>query len=310
MHMPQDYGAPLGAQNRVPIREPRLFQNDRYAGVWQVRGMRRARELTFRTANAALIGSLNWLHRQFDSQTTYRIGPCGAAAEFEGCWFAYRPSEFGCTGNIDWVADAENSTRHFLFERIKPDEVFYDIGAHGGVYTITLKKRFPGLTVHSFEPQPDDLLANLTLNDMTTDDVHAVAIGDTAGTVRMTTKNRSSNHVSEAGDLSVRMVRLDDYAREKKLPAPDWIKIDIEGLELPALRGAEKLLRKSKPTIICEINHLSGRYGSTVAALVGFLGSLGYRLHALVDGELQPVEGEPLPYSANWNYWLIHGDRR
>lgn len=265
--------------------------------------MSRARELTFRIANALLIVSLNWLHRRFDSPTIYKLGPKGASAQFEGCWFSYHPGQFGCTGNIDWVPDAENSTRHFLFDQVKDDEVFYDIGAHGGVYTVTLRQRFPGLVVHSFEPQPGDLLANLALNGMDAANVHAVALGGKAGTVHMTTKERSSNHISQHGELPVRMVRLDDYVQRMKIPPPGWIKIDIEGLELSALRGAERL-RESHPIIICEINHLSGRYGNTVAELIDYLASLGYSIRALNDRQLLPV-AEPLPYSANWNYWFL-----
>lgn len=269
--------------------------------------MSRARELAFRTANAALIGSLNWLHRRFDIPTTYKLGKDGAAALFEDCWFAYHPREFGCTGNIDFVPDAENATREELFSRIEGGQVFYDIGAHGGVYSVTLAKRFPSLTIHSFEPQPEDLLHNLALNGLPADKVHAIAVGSEPGTVRMTTKNRSSNHVSDKGDRSVPMVRLDDYAAEKGLPPPDWIKIDIEGLELPALKGAERLIREGRPTIICEINHLYGRFGTTIPDLLGFMASLGYRPHRL-NGKLEPVEAdsfEGLGYSADWNFWLL-----
>lgn len=268
--------------------------------------MSRFRELFFRTANASLIGGLSWLHRRFDSVTTYKIGPNGTSALFENCWFAYRTREFGCTGNIDYDQNAENSTRQFLFDRLKDGQVVYDIGAHGGVYTLTLLNRFPNLIVHSFEPQPEELLENLVLNSVPSDRVHAVAVGDEARTVSMTTKERSSNHISDVGDRTVPMVRLDDYVRDQKIPNPDWIKIDIEGMELPALRGAERLLKDSRPTIICEIlGQISGRYGSKVSDLLGYLGSLGYVIHALQDGTLQRVEGDQLPYSADWNYWFL-----
>jgi FkbM family methyltransferase len=267
--------------------------------------MMRARELTFRTANAFLIGALRWLHRRFEISTIYKLGPDGACALFENCWFTYDLGEFGCTGNIDYAPDAENSTRQMLFRRVKPGQVFYDIGAHGGVYSLTLLQRFPELTVHSFEPQPERLLENLALNAVAPNRVHAVALGDETGLVKMTTKERSSNHISDKGERSVPIVRLDDYVRDNKLPSPDWIKIDVEGMELPALRGAEQTLRGSRPTIICEINHLSNRYGSRVSDLVGYLGSLGYSMYALENGELNAIQGEPLPNSADWNYWFV-----
>lgn len=271
--------------------------------------MSRARELVYRTANAGLIGALSWLHRRFDNPTTYRIGPDGAAALFEDCWFAYSSREFGCTGNIDFVPDAENSTRNALFDRITDGQVFYDIGAHGGVYTITLFKRFRNLQVYSFEPQPNDLLANLRLNDLPVDNVHAVAVGNEPGVVRMTTKERSSNHVSAEGDREVLMVRLDDYVREKGVPPPDWIKIDIEGLELPALKGAEGLIRESRPTIICEINQLYGRFGTTIPDFLDWIRSVGYEVYRLTDHGLEPVSGAAdfasLGYSANCNFWFL-----
>ncbi len=267
--------------------------------------MSRFREIAFRAANASLIGMLGWLHRSFDISTTYRLSPEGTAAMFEDCWFTYRPREFGCTGNIDYVPEAENETRRTLFERVLNGQVFYDIGAHGGVYSLTLLQRFPGLIVHSFEPQPEELRENLKLNAVSSDRVHAVALGDKAGTVKMTTKERSSNHISDDGDRSVPIVRLDEYVREKGLPTPDWIKIDIEGMELPALRGAEQTLRSSHPTIICEINQISGRYGPKVSDLVDYLGSLGYSIYALQDGELRAIDCGTLPYSADWNYWFL-----
>jgi FkbM family methyltransferase len=271
--------------------------------------MNRAAELTYRVANAALIASLQKLHRAFKIPTTYKIDKSGSAALFEGAWFHYSPRQYGCTGNLDLMPEAENATRHALFERVKDGQVFYDIGAHGGVFTVTLLKRFPSLQVHSFEPQPADLLRNLALNDLPSDRVHAVAVGETPGEVRMTTKHRSSNHVSEQGDISVPLVRLDDYAAKNGLPAPDWIKIDIEGLELPALRGAELLIRGGRPTIICEINHLYGRFGTTLPDFFGYMRSLGYVPHRLTEG-LQPIEGEitsldQLGYSADFNYWFL-----
>ena len=256
--------------------------------------MNRLREQAARLVTSFLIRSL----ARINPKATYRVGPDGASALFEGRWYRYNPDEYGCTGNIDYVTEAENATRQHLFGLLKAGQTVFDIGAHGGVYMISLIDH--GATVHSFEPQPEELLANLALNGLSSDRVHAVALGDKPGTVKMTTKERSSNHISEHGDRSVTLARLDEIA----LPDPHWIKIDIEGMELPALKGAEQLLRRSHPTIICEINHISGRYGTRVEDLTGYLGSLGYEIHALRDGKLVPIKGNELPASADNNYWF------
>ena len=272
--------------------------------------MNRVGQLTFRTANAALIGALRWLHGSYDVPTTYRVSKVGAAALFEGAWFSYHPREFGCTGNIDLEPYAENATRAAMFSRIRDGQVIYDIGAHGGVYTITLRNRFPNVQVYSFEPQPEDLLANLRLNDLSTRNVHEVAVGAATGVVKMTTGRRSSNHVAKTGDREVPMVVLDEYIKEKDLPDPNWIKIDIEGLEYPALKGAQKILRRARPTVICEINHLLGRFGTTVPDFLSYMGMLGYSAYRLGDERLEQVTNAhdlaSLGKSADDNFWFIH----
>lgn len=271
--------------------------------------MGKLQERVFRITNAALIGALVGLHRFFDVGTTYRLGHHGVAALFEGSWFAYSLKEFGCTGNVDYAQDAENMTRQELFKRIGASDVVYDIGAHGGVYSVTLKSRFPNIQVFSFEPQPEDLLVNLRLNQMATDNVHEIAVGSDAGVVRMTTRERSSNHVNVAGKREVRMVRLDEYTAAQNIPDPHWIKIDIEGMELPALMGAEALIRRSRPTIICEINHLHNRFGTTVPDILNWLQSVDYEAHRLTSNGLTPITGATdyasLGYSADRNFWFM-----
>lgn len=275
--------------------------------------MSRVKEMVFRVGNGLLLRSLDALHRSFGVGTVYEVGSHGVSSIFEGQKFIYSFANFGSTGNLDWVNDAENLTREALFAEVVPGEVFYDIGAHGGVYSLTYLARC-GEEVYSFEPQAEELLVNLRLNGHDTKRVHAVAIGDRMGEVCMTTKFRSSNHIDVAsGDRIVPIVRLDDYTAEQRLPDPQWIKIDIEGMELPALRGAEQLLRRAQPVVICEINHLFNRFGTTVGDFVRFMESLGYEIWSLQD-RLRPVPRayslEDLGVSANDNFWFVPKGRK
>ena len=48
------------------------------------------------------------------------------------------------------------------------------------------------------------------------------------------------------------VVRLDDFEPISKIPKIDFIKIDVEGAELPSLQGAENILRKHKPILFIE----------------------------------------------------------
>ena len=275
--------------------------------------MSRVKEIVFRVGNGLLLRTLAALHRNVGVGTVYQVSHDGVAAVFEGQKFAYHFANFGCTGNLDWVNDAENLTRDAFFAEVAPRDVFYDIGAHGGVYSLTYLARCGG-EVHSFEPLPAELMENLRLNGQSTERVHAVAVGDKAGSVRMTTKFRSSNHVDAiSGDREVPIVRIDDYVAERRLPDPQWIKIDIEGMELPALRGAEQLLRRAQPVVICEINHLFGRFGTTLGDFIDYMASLGYGMWRLQD-QLRPVARtdalEALGVSANENFWFVPKGRR
>ncbi len=61
-----------------------------------------------------------------------------------------------------------------------------------------------------------------------------------------------SNHVSESGGCEVAATRLDSYVEETGLERVDLIKLDIEGAELEALKGAEGVIRRHKPRLqIC-----------------------------------------------------------
>lgn len=284
--------------------------------------MTRVREMVFRVGNGLLLRAAGALQRACRVDTVYEVGPHGAAALFEGQRFDYSYRHFGCTGNLDWMGQAENETRTVLFSEARPGDVLYDIGAHGGVYSLTWLARCGG-EVHSFEPQPDELLRNFALNGRSTEHVHAVALGDEAGSARLTTRHRSGNpampgargaassHAIDAvaGTCEVPLVRLDDYADALGLPDPQWIKIDVEGMELPALRGAQRVLERARPVVVCEISHLHDRFGSALSALLDQMAACGYGLWRLQQGRLLAVARastrEELGSSADDNYWFV-----
>ncbi|MEY1556842.1 FkbM family methyltransferase [Yoonia sp. R2331] len=248
--------------------------------------------------------------RAYGSNTHYSNSKSGSAAAFEGALFHYNARKFGATGNLDVTEENENATRNALFQMMKSGDVFYDIGAHGGVFTITAQRRVAGLKVYSFEPQPKELLLNLALNNLAQDRVFQVAVGDQAGTVRMTSDKRSSNHLSESGDLEVECVRLDDFRAAKDLPPPTWIKIDIEGMELPAFKGFAKTLAEAQPVIICEINHVFNRFGASLPDLIGFFKALDYIVLAntaegFTPANMAATELDDLGRSADENFWFV-----
>jgi hypothetical protein len=94
-------------------------------------------------------------------------------------------------------------------------------------------------------------------------------------------ESKTTGHLLESGHARVEeipVVRLDDEIPEAGLPVPDFIKIDIEGWEIEALRGARETLARHKPALFLEMHGETLREKKRkVAEIVEFLESAGYK---------------------------------
>ena len=92
--------------------------------------------------------------------------------------------------------------------------------------------------------------------------------------------------------------RLDEVVPEREFKL---LKIDLEGSELRALRGAEKLLRTRRiRNVLFEINEAALRLGgSSSAELISFVESYGYRLSCIGRFGLQPLGAVKLGHNTN-----------
>lgn len=170
-----------------------------------------------------------------------------------------------------------------------------DVGAHVGLWAMHLAKRFG--FVHAFEPVALHRKC-FTLNVPEGKyRMYPVACGEHAGKVTITTTPGSSgdSRVDQAklnGDVD--MVRLDDTLP----PAPDGgyglIKLDCEGFELFALRGAEQTLAQHRPVVVVEQKHkFAERYGvNRIGAVMWLQEDMGYRQAQEIGGDFIMVPGE------------------
>jgi FkbM family methyltransferase len=94
--------------------------------------------------------------------------------------------------------------------------------------------------------------------------------------------------VPNARSRPVRMTTLEHYAHAHHLRRISFIKMDIEGYELPSLRAATSLLRHDGPALLLEIEAKHTRhYAYTPEDLIEFLGGLGYSMFTVsADGAL------------------------
>ncbi len=172
---------------------------------------------------------------------------------------------------------------------LSPGDTFLDVGANHGAFALMACSLVgPEGAVYAFEPQPELaglLQACFQANSFWNAGVHQVALSDHAGTTTFYIPVHSGcagvyRDFSGKGahrELAVPLVTLDEHIKTLHAPAKLFIKLDVEGSELPFLRGAQDTLRERRPLILMEINPDSAAAaGYKVADLIAQLRELGY----------------------------------
>ena len=156
-------------------------------------------------------------------------------------------------------------------------EVFIDVGGYIGSYSISAAKAVgPTGRVVILEPESNNrkqLEQNLALNGTTNCQVLSVAAWSATGFVGSHQDEHPVWHrVEESGNQwMVRAVTLDDLVRQLSLTRVDWIKMDIEGAEVDALKGAEGALRQFRPRLFIEVHE-------TLKTVTALLSKFGYSI--------------------------------
>jgi FkbM family methyltransferase len=180
---------------------------------------------------------------------------------------------------------AEPEVQKLLQRHLRPGMVMYDVGANVGFFSL-IGSRLVGSAgqVVAFEPLQENVKAltrNLELNGIDNVSIVELALGarrDRIG-MRIPDTADAGTHASLGGDGPVVEVAPLD---ELELPAPDLIKIDIEGAEVDAVRGMRRTLGEAAPTLIVEVHDEAGT-SDRWDALSELLGGLGYRIERLRD---------------------------
>ncbi len=194
-------------------------------------------------------------------------------------------STHGC-----WLGSYEYEQRR-LFERLVAEgSTVFDVGAHVGFYTLLAATLVgPHGRVYSFEPLPANiryLQSHLRLNRVTNVTVIEKAVADRTGTAAFVEEpSTAMGHFAAQGGVAVPTVGLDDLFLRGEIPAPDFIKIDVESAEWLVLAGAENLLRSVHPTIF-----LSTDVYDLHRRCCQFLESLGYQLRPIGAHSLEEAE--------------------
>jgi FkbM family methyltransferase len=158
----------------------------------------------------------------------------------------------------------EEANVRFISSLLGAESVMVDAGAHVGLVSLQVAARAPGVTVHAFEPHPElvrRLRWNVSLNRADVR-VEQCALAADSGEVWMTRGSDLVNVAQTASEadgphaLVLQTVTLDDYLQGQQIDFVDVLKLDVEGYELMALRGADQALQNGLVgCVVVEINH-------------------------------------------------------
>lgn len=151
----------------------------------------------------------------------------------------------------------EPETTNFLVENVKKGDVFVDVGAHIGYYTLLASKLVgEGGKAIAIEPHPGNfslLKKNVKHNRVKNVELLNAAASNESGEQELhICLERSGNHSllpsSERVErIQVKVVKIDDLVRQV-----DWLKIDVQGAEHMVLQGAQKILSQKIRGVIIE----------------------------------------------------------
>jgi FkbM family methyltransferase len=194
-----------------------------------------------------------------------------------------RPGLSAATENI-YTGLAEFEDMSFLLHILRPGDVFIDIGANIGSYTVLASGVCEAESI-SFEPIPSTfsmLQQNINLNGISGRvELHNCGLGDNEEKMLFTKNLDSINHVVTSNELLGRcdLIEVPVYTLDKMLTrSPTLMKIDVEGFEAKVLAGGkESLSSNSLVAVIIELNGSSRNYGSGDDVIHETLLSYGFK---------------------------------
>jgi FkbM family methyltransferase len=193
--------------------------------------------------------------------------------------------------HLGYIAgSADQYLQRTIKRYVSPGDNVYDIGANIGYVSLMLAKQVgPEGGVFAFEPIPETfamLRRNIVLNKLDNVTLLNVAASATSGVTAMRTiENLSMSslvwHRDDTGAVQVRIetVAIDNLIESGELPAPKFVKIDVEGAEGLVLQGMARTIASTKPVIFLECSDI-GRQASW-----SLLCGLRYRCQSITTRE-------------------------
>jgi FkbM family methyltransferase len=205
-------------------------------------------------------------------------------------WWSYLPMADHSDRTLwEYWGDDRGELR-FLWQFLRPGMAFFDIGAYHGIFSLLAAKRLSlqGQVV-AFEPSQRECRRfelHMRWNGLSGVRLEPCAVSSTSGTFEffaVASGFTSMNSLKPPPishpirEIKVRAVSLDAYLTGRGVTRIDLMKIDVEGGELEAFRGAVGMLSAIRPILICEVlDWVTRPWGYPAREIVSYLRERGY----------------------------------
>jgi FkbM family methyltransferase len=189
----------------------------------------------------------------------------------------------------------EREETRMIQKTLKPGMTVIDIGSNIGYYAM-MEARAVTETghVYAIEPEPRNvelLHRNVKLNGYHHVDVFQAGVSDETGIAKLYVSKHSNLHnllrplhaKNEGSVVSIKVFCLDDFIEEQNINPSDisFIRMDIEGYEVKALSGMQKILHMARSlNLFIEFHprYIEGITHYSLESTMDFLASLGFRI--------------------------------
>lgn len=137
-------------------------------------------------------------------------------------------------------------------------ETFIDIGAYDGYTSLEFIRRCPGyMAVHAFEPDPHNFkICQAAIGHLPRVQCNPFGLAESAGEIGFDVAGSSSRACID-GTMKIRVERLDRLLHGAN---PTFMKMDIEGAEGAALKGAMETIARHVPRLAISVYHVAGDF--------------------------------------------------
>jgi FkbM family methyltransferase len=218
-----------------------------------------------------------------------------------------------------WYGYYEKELGETLIKLLKQNDIFLDIGANIGYFSLLAAKN--GANVFAFEPAKqlfEKLEKNISINGNVNAAPFNVAVGELSeekdlflsgpDNLGMSSLQKPENY--SGNSQRVKVVSIDEWFENSGLPGIQVIKIDVEGSELAVLKGMKKVLEIHKPVLLIEVNHETlSLFGLSPHDIYSYLNQFNFESFTISE-EATLIKSSYHDHEQTINVLFIHPEKK